>query len=268
MKRETDRNRMLADYLYNDLGPEEREVLEREMRKNPEFYKSYQLNVEVKDYLLAKIQLEEMRSDLMLEDAEKLADLAFDVETHDEEEKVTISIDTRKRNRKISYAVAIAATVAIILSIGIIPTSIDQDRLFDRYYEPIEASDFTQRGGANDLYGEVARGINYYVDGDYSQSINQFSDLASNPAIRSEVQFFTALSHLGLGQYQQAQSILETLVDSEMRYQAETLWYLSLSYLKSGELKKANAHLEQLEIYEGMYKQDAQALRKKLRRFK
>ena len=268
MKRETDRNRMLADYLYNDLDPEEREVIEREIQKNPELYESYQLNVEVKSYLQAKIQLEEMRSDPMLEDAEKLADLAFGVETHDEGEKATIPIGTRKRIRKISYAVAIAATVAIIISVGIIPSSIDQDRLFDRYYEPIEASDFSQRGESNDLYGEVARGINYYVDGDYSQSINQFSDLASNPAIRSEVQFFTALSHLGLGQYQQAQNILETLVDSEIRYQAETLWYLSLSYLKSGEFEKSNARLKQLEIYDGMYKQDAQALRKKLRRFK
>ena len=91
MKRETDRNRMLADYLYNDLDPEERDVLEREIQKNPELYESYQLNVEVKSYLQAKIQLEEMRSDPMLEDAEKLADLAFDVETHDEEEKATIS---------------------------------------------------------------------------------------------------------------------------------------------------------------------------------
>lgn len=268
MKDDRDRNRILADYLYNDLDPVEREVLEREMQKNPDFYKSYQLSVEVKDYLLAKIQLEEMRSDPMLENAEKLADLAFDVENHDEEEKATISIGTRKRNRKIAYALAIAATVAIILSFGIFPASIDQDRLFDRYYEPIEASDFTQRGESNDLYGEIARGINYYVDGDYSQSINQFSDLASNPAIRSEVLFFTALSHLGLGQYQQAQSILEALVDSEIRYQAETLWYLSLSYLKSGELEKSNAYLGQLEIYDGMYKQDAQALGKKLRRFK
>jgi len=268
MKRKTDRNRLLADYLYNDLDQEEREVLEREIQKNPALYESYQLNVEVKDYLQAKIQLEEMRSDPMLEDAEKLADQAFDVETRDEDEKATIHIGTRKRNRKTVYAVAIAATVAIILSVGIIPSAIDQDRLFDRYYESFEASDFSQRGELNDLYGEVARGINYYVDGDYSQSINQFSDLTSDPAIQSEVQFYTALSHLGLGQYQQAQSILESLVDSEIRFQAESLWYLSLSYLKSGELEKSNAYLEQLEVYDGMYKQDAQALRRKLRRFK
>jgi len=268
MKHKTDRNRLLADYLYNDLDPVEREALKREIQENPEFYQAYQLNVEVKDYLQAKIQLEDMRSDPMLENAEKLADLAFDVETPEEEEKATIHIGTRKRIRKVSYALAIAATVAIIISVGIIPSSIDQDRLFDRYYEPIEASDFSQRGESNDLYGEIARGINYYVDGDYSQSIIQFRDLSSDPAIRSEVQFFTALSHLGLGQYQQAQNILETIVDSEIRYQAEILWYLSLSYLKSGEFEKSYAYLEQLEVYDGMYKQDAQVLRKKLRRFK
>ncbi len=267
MKPKTDRNRILADYLYNDLDPDERDVLEREIQKNPELYESYQLNIEVKDYLQAKIQLEEMKSDPKLENAEQLADMAFDVESHDKVEQKIIPIGKRKRIRNITFAVAIAATVAIVISVGIIPTSIDQDRLFDRYYEPIEASDFSQRGEYYEMYSEIARGINFYTDGDYSQSIDQLSGLASDPAFLSEVQFFTALSHLGLGQYQHAQSILVSVLDGDIRYQAETMWYLSLCCLKTGELEKANALLGQLEIYDGMYKQDAQTLRKKLRRF-
>lgn len=268
MKHTADRNRILADYLYNDLDPEERDVLEREINKNPELYESYQVNVQVKDYLQAKIQLEEMKADPQLELAEQLAEMAFVAESLDRTEQETIPIGRRKKIRYITYAAAIAATVAIIVSVGIMPSSIDQDRLFDRYYEPIEASDFSQRGEPNEMYGEIARGINYYNNGDYSQSIDQFSTLASNPTIQSEVQFFTALSSLGLGEYQIAQSTLESLVDIDMRYQAETLWYLSLCYLKTSELEKANALLGQLELYDGMYKQDAQTLRKKLRRFK
>ena len=268
MKHNTNSNRILADYLYNDLDPEERDVLEREIQKNPELYESYQVNVQVKDYLQAKIQLEEMKADPQLELAEQLADMAFVSESLDRKEQETIPVVKRKRIRKITYALAIAATVAIIISVGVIPFSIDHDRLFDRYYEPIEASDFSQRGETNEMYGEIARGINYYISGDYSQSIDQFSNLASDPTIQSEVQFFTALSSLGLGEYQNAQSTLESLVDIDMRYRAETLWYLSLCYLKTGELKKANALLGQLEVYDGMYKQDAQTLRKKLRRFK
>jgi hypothetical protein len=267
MKRYLDRNRRLADYIYNDMDPEERLVIEEEILNDPEFSEIHQLNRQVKDYLLAKIQLEEMKSDPQLENAEQLADMAFDVESHDKVEQKIIPIGNRKRIRNITFAAAIAATVGIVIFVGIIPSSINQDRLFDRYYEPIEASDFSQRGESNELYGEIARGINFYTDGDYSQSIDQLSGLASDPAFLSEVQFFTALSHLGLGQYQHAQSIFELVHDGDIRYQAETLWYLSLCCLKTGELEKANALLGQLEIYDGMYKQDAQTLRKKLRRF-
>ena len=268
MKRYLDRNRRLADYIYKDMDPEDMVMIERDLQNDPEFSEAYQLNMQVRDYLQTKIQLEEMKSDPQLEDAERLADMAFAVESHDEEDPMTIPRGKTKRIRNITFALAIAATVTIIISLGIIPSNIDQDRLFDRYYEPIEASDFSQRGEANEIYRDIAMGINNYVDGNYKQSINQFSALATEPAIQSEVRFFTALSYLGLGQYPQAQSILESDVDGDIRYQAETLWYLSLCYLKTGEFEKANALLGQLEIYDGMYKQDAQTLRKKLRRFK
>ena len=267
MKRYLDRNRRLADYIYNDMDPEEMVMIESDLQNDAEFSESYLLNREVKDYLQAKLQLEEMRSDPQLEDAEKLADMAFGTESSEEEAQLTIPTGRRNRMRTISFAAAIAATATIIIAVGIVPALTNQDRLFDRYYEPIAASDFTQRGESNEIYRDIALGINDYLDGNYRQSIDQFGDLAFDPAIQSEVQFFTALSHLGLGQFQDAQNILKPLVDSDMRYQAEVLWYLSLCYLKTGASVDANTHLEQLENYDGMYKKDAQSLRKKLRRF-
>lgn len=269
MKHNLDRNRRLADYIYNDLGPEEIVEIEREISIDPQLSESYRLNMQVKDYLQAKVQLEEMRSDPQLENAERLADLAFNVESPNEQHhELNPVARPGRRIRNMTFAAAIAATVTIIIAVGIIPSNIDQDRLFDRYYEPIEASDYSQRGEPNEMYSDIANGINHYIDGNYSQSIDQFNELASDPAIRSEVHFFTGLSYMGLGQYQSAQNILELVVNGKSRYQPETLWYLSLCYLKTGEFEKATALLEQLEMYDGMYKEDAQTLRKKLRRFK
>ena len=267
MERKLDRNRRLADYIYNDLGSEEVVEIKKEISQDPQFSESYQLNMQVKDYLQAKIQLEEMRSDPQLEDAEKLANIAFEMESHGELKLEPLPpVTKRKRIRYMTFAVAVAASVAIIISVGIIPSSLDQDRLFDRYYEPYEASDYAQRGGANEMYRDMATGINNYVDGNYQNSIDQFSTLASIPDIQSEVQFYSALSYLGLGQYQSAQYMLESVLDGASRYQAEILWYLSLCYLKASELDKATAVLGQLEIYDGLYQKDAQTLRKKLRR--
>lgn len=268
MKRYMNRNRRLADYIYNDMDPEDVVMIERDLQSDPEFNESYLLNKQVKDYLQAKIQLEEMRSDPQLEDAEKLADMAFESNSAEEVEQVSYPSVKRPGISKVAFVLAVAAALALVVAVGIIPSSISQDRLFDQYYEPIAASDFTQRGASNELYQDIAMGINHYVDGNYSQSIDQFSELVFNPDLRMEVQFFTALSYLGLGEYQIAQSTLESLVGTDIRYQAEILWYLSLSCLKTGAFNKADTHLAQLELYDGVYKQDAQNLRKKLRRLK
>jgi len=269
MKHKSDIKRRVADYIYNDLSPEEFVEIEREISMDPQLSESYRLNMQVKDYLQAKLQLEEMRSDPQLENAEMLADVEFDSESRDEQHHELNPVSqSGRRIRNITFAAAIAAAVTIIIAVGIIPSNMDQDRLFDRYYEPMEASDYSQRGEPNEIYRDIANGINNYIDGNYRQSIDQFSELASDPAIRSEVHFFTGLSFLGLGQYQHAQNNLELVVDGNSRYQAETLWYLSLCYLKTGEFEKATVLLGQLEIYDGMYKEDAQTLRKRLRRFK
>lgn len=261
-------NRRLADYIYNDMNPEELVEFERELSKNPELSESYVLNKQVVDYLRTKIQLEEMRSDPMLEDAEKLANMAFDMVSDDKEQPPAIPID-RKRNRirSLTFAAAIAASIAILITLGI-PSRMDQDQLYDRYYEPLEASDYSQRGESNVEYGDIAMGINSYLDGNYGQSIEQFSLLDSDPVFHSEVQFFSALSHLGLGQYENAQKQFELLINSDSRYHLETLWYLSLCCIKAGEFDEADSYLGQLENYEGMYQMDAQSLRKKLHRLK
>lgn len=261
-------NRRLADYIYNDLSPEERVDLERELSENAELSESYVLNKQVVDYLRTKIQLKEMRSDPMLENAEKLADKAFEKASDGEERQQVIPINRKRiRIRNLTFAVAIAASIAVLITVGT-PFGVDQDKLYDRYYDPLEASDYSQRGESNEAYRDVATGINNYLNGNYEQSIEQFSQLATVPAFRSEAQFYTALSRLGLGQYQDAQSIFESYITNENRYHLESLWYLSLCYLKTGEIDQASKHLGQLEKYSGMYQKDAKTLRKKLDRLK
>ena len=267
MEQKLDRNRRLADYIYNDLDPEEIVEMDGEISKDPLLSESYRLNMQVKDYLQAKLQLEDMKRDPQLEDAEKLADMAFNFDSHSEQILASIPPNhRRKRIRNMAFATAIVASAILIISVGVIPRSNDQNRLFTRYYEPIEASDYRQRGLLNEKYDDVAEGINHYMEGNYDQAIRQFNELASDPVIRPEVEFFTGLSYLGLGQFQSAKNILEMIIDGNTKYLPEAMWYLCLCYLKTGEDEKSVALLGQLKSYDGMYKEDAQSLLKKLRR--
>jgi hypothetical protein len=229
--------------------------------------------VEVKEYLQAKLQLEEMLADPQLEDAEQLAELAFSKESTETKIEQPVINKTRsivpRKNRtlRLTMVTALAASIALILAFGILPGSVNSDALFDRFYEPMAASDFNQRSQAQEVYEEISAGINHYMDGNYQQSIEQFSKLESDPTIHPEAQFYSALSYLGLGQYSSAQNILESLSGGVSRYQAEALWYHSLSCLKTGDYEKADSLLAQLEKYDGLYQEDSQFLRKKLRRF-
>ena len=268
MEHNYDKNRRLADYIYNDLSPEAQVEFEMELSENPQLSEYYELNTQVKEYLQAKIQLEEMKSDPLLEDAEKLADLAFDTESGMPDGRETISI-SRKSNRvrNLTITTAIAACIAILLAIAV-PSQVNPDRLYDRYYVALAASDYSQRGESNEVYRDIALGINSYLDGNYTQAIEQFAGLAPDPIYQTEVQYFSALSHMGLEQFEQAQNLFDALNSGDNRYHLETLWYLSLCCLKTGDFDQADQYLEQLEKYQGMYQKDALSLRKNLRRLK
>jgi hypothetical protein len=264
MENKTHRNRKLADYIYNDLDRESVAEIEREISSDPELSESYQLNLQVKEYLKAKLQLQEMQSDPMLEDAEKLADMAFDTEIPDQSKHASVPVSRNgRRIRQLTFAIALAASVALLLSL-LRPFNVDQNRLYDRYYAPLEASDYSQRGSSDEQLSAVARGINLYLEGEYAQSILELNTISFDPAFRAEVEFFSALSYMGLNQYKDAQSLFESLLPEENRYQLETLWYASLSYLKTGESARALSLLEQLEQYDGLYQKGAQRLRRKL----
>jgi len=258
MKINSDNSRRLADYIYDDLGPEEIAEMEMDIADDPEFSDSYRMNMMVKNYLKVKVELESMRSDPHLEDAEKLAQLAFGPEGG----------HPRKKRRSIAYASGLAAAIAILVTVGIIAINTSTEKLFDRYYEPYSASDNTQRGVDNKTYQDIAEGIESYSAGRYEQSIRQFTELESDQGISAEVQFFTGISYMGLENFPEARQFLQQVIDDGPRYHLEAMWYLSLCYLKTGEVDRATALLNQLEAYQFMYSTDAQALEKKLRRIR
>ena len=270
MKKDANRHKKLADYLYHDLDPEEKEALERKISENPDLAESYRLGSKAKKYLKAKIELEEMRSDPSLAEAERLAGLAYG----NDPGTGTTSAPTgggleRLGPRKKYFFTAVAAAVAVILvMIGLSPSFTSADRLFQNYYEPLDASDYTQRGDGSDLYLNLSEGISIYNQGDYEKSNRVFSHLYAIHAPVAEVRLFSGLTYMGLGAYDTAAHFLEELLANNVRYVPEATWYLSLCYLKTGELEKAGDLLSGLDEYEGLYREQAQDLRRKLRRIR
>ncbi len=259
----------MANYLYDDMAEEEIVEFERELCADAELSESYRVNKLVKEYLTSKVQLEELKSDPSLAEAERLADLAFGNTHIPDNQTVTDPGKKRRQGRKIYiYSTAIAAAIAILVVFRFVAPFANTDRMFQDYYVPLDASDYSQRGDVNDLYEQLSEGINSYIQGDYQLSNSLFKQMETVYTNQPEVQLFSALTYMGLEQYEPAREILDQYVETNFRYLPEALWYLSLCYLKTGDYDKAGEMLSQLEAYDGMYKEDAQSLVKKLRRIR
>jgi len=258
----------LADYLYNDLEPDDPLEFEREISGNPELSDACHFNVKVRDYLKAKIQLEEVRSDPLLGEAERLAELAFDTDSLSKEsENLRSSFNTVFR-KKLRYIPAVAAVIVFFLVIRLFVPVTNPDTLFQDYYEPLPAADYLQRGEINVIFPNLSEGISLYNQGAYEQSIQILTQVESVQGGLPEVDLFRGLSYIGLEQFGTAKGILADYIENNTRYLPEAIWYLSLCYLKTGEYAKSRALLTRLEAYDGMYMEDAQALERKLRRMK
>ena len=258
----------LANYLYDDMGPEEMVDFEQELLNSPELSESYRINTKVKEYLKAKVVLEEMKSDSSLVEAERLAESALSRESDTQEPRKNEKKNTGRRQYKITYILAIAAVVTIGIIIRSFVPFTDTERLYITHYEPLNAPDYIQRNelnGSNQLFSEA---INWYKQGNYEQSTLLFNQLDELSNHAPEINLYKGLNHLGLEQYDVAEKELDTYIKGNSRYLPEALWYFSLCCLKNGDIEKARFHLEQLTAYEGKYKKDAQSLVRKLRRMK
>jgi len=260
MKDDVGNKQLLADYLYGDLEPGDEMEFERMISDHPELSESYHFHVKVRDYLKAKIQLEEMRSDPLLGEAEKLAEHAFD-----DDAEASVPGMLRKR---LKYIPAVAASIALLLVVRFFIPATNPDALFSAYYTPLSATNFNQRGETDVISSEFSESIDLFNQGAYEQSIRILNQLETAQTELPEVELFQGLNYMGLEQYGKAKDFLNHYIENNTRLLPEAYWYLSLCFLKTGEYAKSRALLSRLGAYDGMYKKDAQVLERKLRRIR
>jgi tetratricopeptide (TPR) repeat protein len=258
----------LADYLYQDLDAGESLEFENKISEDPELHETYHLNVKVRDYLKAKIRLEEMRSDPMLGEAEKLAELAFQKDPPAGEPKHPGSASGKVLRTRLMYIPAVAAIYIILLAIRLFIPANMPDILFENFYRPLPAADYIQRGEAGVNLSDLSEGIALYNQGAYEESIRVLDRAGSVQGGLPEADLFRGLDYLGLEQYETARDILAEYTENNTGHLPEALWYLSLCYLKTGEYAKSRALITRLEAYDGIYKRNAHVLERKLRRIK
>jgi hypothetical protein len=77
--------------------------------------------------------------------------------------------------------------------------------------------------------------------------------------------FFLGMTHLALGNYNQAASLLEGVAGRQGEYSKEARWYLGLIYLKEGDKVKASINFEFLAQSSDYYSERSGKILRRLR---
>lgn len=269
-------SRKIAYYIYDDMEPGDRAQFEAELERNVELAEEYRRQLHVVQYLKARTQVSEYFDDPDMEEADRLVEEFYKekeaAETTIESAPTTSSKDapaTSSRSRSLKYILypltAAAAVVGAVLIINTFLPGNVNDRMYRKYYAPMEDASLISRGDGSDFSVDFNRALNQYLDGDYIQSGSEFSTLAVRDPQNAEAVLFRSLSLMGAEDYVESAKLWESFLSRFDTYQPEAKWYLSLCYLKLDQPDKAIPLLAEIASLEGKYGQDSQKLVKRLR---
>ena len=159
---------------------------------------------------------------------------------------------------------AAAVTGVFILIKTLLPSS-GPDKLFNLYYKPFDAvSDVIRNPGSNSPDSYQSAIINYR-SGDYQSALKDLSDIFNKDTTAIMPRFFLGITHLAMGNYEQAVNYLIYISVTPGDFQKEALWYLGLTYLKTGEIEKSAQCFDLLKQSSLYYKDKAEEILRRLK---
>jgi tetratricopeptide (TPR) repeat protein len=171
-----------------------------------------------------------------------------------------------KRSNTNALRIALLAAAAMIAAIVLVKTlnpSESSEELYQKYYRPLVANTATTRNSSN--IDPFSGAVELYKQGQYKAAAATFSDLLYKDSNSVSIRFFSGITLLELGDYNQAIVLLNEVATKNMEYKKEAQWYLGLAYLKLGETQKATTCIEKLAESKGYYQDQAQDLLSRLK---
>lgn len=176
------------------------------------------------------------------------------------------SIPERNKTIPIRWIIASAAAIlgAVFLLRSLLPGN-DPDRIFTRYYEPMNIVSSVTRGVNATVTDSYALAVESYKAHNYQEAANGFSLAAKQDYQAGPADFFLGISQIAAGNYRDAAATLEKVVTGQGEYVKDATWYLGLAYIKTGESQKARICFETLSRTPGFYRDRSTEILRRLK---
>ncbi len=236
---------LFENYLEGLLSEEERVAFEKRLEENAEFASHFETYREMSNHL--SHQFSEGRSDLKSQ-LDEIGTAYF--EGSQTEKKETKVIQFRPWQYGIAASIALLIGFFVFQNIGGGP----EDYLFS------EEISLTVRSDDSETLKQAETSFN---EGSYPEAISHFDALLKNDPNNAELQFYKALAHDALKQFDEADNLFNELMNGTSLYKHKAAFYAGIREWNRGNNEKAEVLLKTIPETASEYK-DAQRILKKL----
>ena len=248
-----ERYQKIEDYLKNRLSDQERQAFEKQFQQDPA------LRQEVADHqtlMEVSTNTEALEFKKTLSQIQSQYEAAQDMDT-------TKTLVKRQRQGYALYGVA--AALAVLVGVGVYlyfqAASVSYPHLLKEFYEP-----YTHTRVLRGADTQAAALLREYHQGHYPQIVERLEAVVDTTS-NTQWHLYLANAYIALQQPVQAVKTIEN-IEEEDPYFEYAQWYQALAWVQVENKAKALATLQRLIDYDGIFKEKAQQLQKKLNKVK
>lgn len=184
-----------------------------------------------------------------------------------EKKRSRVSIPAKRSRVPISirYAAVISALV-IIGALTFFPgKGLNNDEIMNRFYKAYEPPT-SQRSAATGTDADFTLALEFYNTHDYNKAAILFSKVLESKPNDMQTVLLKGVSNFEEKRYPEAKLSFDKVIDDKNNlYIDQAEWYLALCYINTNETEKAKQLLTTIGKENGIYKNDAKKIIRKLK---
>ena len=250
---EKDLFELIDEKLSGELSGESLEAFDMDLEKDAELMAEFELHKEV-DEAIQESEVIELRKKL---------ELVHDL-TQNKKQPGLLRTILRHKLSRIAAASFVVLLLITSLSLYFLRPdgNMSNDSLFKIYYQPDAALLIR---GTNSQNATLIQAFQMYENKEYNNALSLFSEVLDKDSENIPVQFYSGISNIELGQYQEALHPFNFIMDHKQNLYVERAeWYTALCFLKVNENENAVDLFRKISLSNSSYKDKAHEILKSI----